>query len=178
MHNRVASFITGNPAAAAAAAVALGGALTILGAYVFQYGFGLPPCPLCLEQRIPYYVAIPLALVVAKAAQQRVPRPWVVGGLGLLVLAMLIGAGLGVYHAGVEWKWWAGPQDCSGPLDPLGTRDLLQQLQTVSIVRCDEAAWRFLGLSLAGYNVLISLLLAAIAAWGIAASLPRKLPGS
>src|SRR5262249_5883184 len=103
---------------------------------------------------------------------------WLVGGLGLVGLAMLIGAGLGVYHAGVEWKWGPGPQDCSGPLDPLGTRDLLQQLQTVSIGRRDEAAWGFLGLSLAGYNVLISLLLVAIAAWGIVASRSRKPLGS
>src|SRR5262252_10058432 len=103
MDQRLAPLLRANPAAAAATVVALGGAATLIGAWIFQYGFGLPPCPLCLEQRIPYYVAIPLALVVAKAAQQRVPRPWVVGGLGLLVLAMLIGAGLGVYHAGVEW---------------------------------------------------------------------------
>jgi len=94
----------------------------------------------------------------------------VLGGLGLMAVALLIGAGIGVYHSGVEWKWWAGPQDCSGPLTPLGSKDLLQQLQNVNIVRCDEAAWRFLGLSLAGYNVLISLALATIAIWGIMAS--------
>ena len=167
MLNRVVAVIHANPAAAAALIVALGGAATILGALVFQYGLGLAPCPLCLEQRIPYYVAIPLAVVVAVAALRGAPRALVRAGLGVIALAMLLGAGLALYHAGVEWKWWPGPQDCSGPLTPLGSRGLLEQLQTVDIVRCDEAAWRFLGLSLAGWNVLISAALAAIALWGL-----------
>jgi len=142
---------------------------------------GYPPCPLCLEQRIPYYVAVPLAVVVAIAAGRGAPRGLVAGGLGALALAMLIGAALGVYHAGIEWKWWPGPADCSGPLDPLGSGNLLERLQKINIVRCDEAPWRFLGLSLAGYNALISLALAAIAAWGIAgwgiaASAERRAP--
>jgi len=159
-----------NPAAAAALLVAAGGAATILGAYFFQYILGIAPCPLCLEQRIPYYVAIPLALVAAIAALRGAPRPLVGGGLVLLVIAMLINAGLGVYHAGVEWKFWEGPRDCSGPISNFGNAgSLLQQMETTSVVRCDEAAWRFLGLSLAGYNVLISLALAAIALWGILA---------
>ena len=173
MLNRVVSVIRANPAAAAALVVALGGAATILGALVFQYGFGIVPCPLCLEQRMVYYVAIPLAVVVAIAALRDAPRPLVQAGLGLIALAMLFGAGLALYHAGVEWKWWPGPQDCSGPLTPLGSRGLLEQLQTVDIVRCDEAPWRFLGLSLAGWNVLISLALAAVALWGLSARRPQ-----
>ena len=159
-----------NPAATAATLVALGGIATILGAYFFQYVLGLPPCPLCIEQRIPYYVAIPLACVVALAAWTTGWRPGIVGGLGLLALAMLIGAGLGVYHAGIEWHWWLGPQGCSGTLAPLDAGDLITRIQSERVVRCDEAAWRFLGLSLAGWNVLISLALAAIATWGILAS--------
>src|SRR6266511_1170797 len=147
MLNRVVAVIRANPAAAAALVVALGGAATILGAMVFQYGFGIVPCPLCLEQRMVYYVAIPLAVVVAIAALRDAPRALVRAGLGLIALAMLFGAGLALYHAGVEWKWWPGPQDCSGPLTPLGSRGLLEQLQDISIVRCDEAPWRFLGLS-------------------------------
>jgi len=161
-----APFTPRNPAVTAALAVAAAGAATILGAWFFQYGLGIVPCPLCLEQRIPYYVAIPLAVIVALAAYREAPRPLIVAGLGVLALVFLFGAGLAAYHAGIEWKWWPGPQDCSGPLDPLGSRGLLEQLQDISIVRCDEAPWRFLGLSLAGYNVLISLALAAIAAWG------------
>jgi len=173
MPNRVVAVIRANPAAAAALVVALGGAATILGAMVFQYGFGIVPCPLCLEQRMVYYVAIPLAVVVAIAALRDAPRALVRAGLGLIALAMLFGAGLALYHAGVEWKWWPGPQDCSGPLTPLGSRGLLEQLQTVDIVRCDEAPWRFLGLSLAGWNVLISLALAAVALWGLSARRPQ-----
>jgi disulfide bond formation protein DsbB len=164
-----APLLPRNPAITAALAVALAGVATILGAWFFQYGLGLPPCPLCLEQRIPYYVGIPLAVVVAVAAYRDAPRPLIVAGLGVLALVFLFGAGLAAYHAGIEWKWWPGPQDCSGPLNPLGARGLMEQLQDISIVRCDEAAWRFLGLSLAGYNVLISLALAAIAVWGITA---------
>jgi disulfide bond formation protein DsbB len=167
MPSRVVAFIHHNPACAAAVAVAVGGAATILGAWFFQYGLGYPPCPLCLEQRIPYYVAIPLALVVAIAAQRKAPRPLIAGGLGVIALAMLIGAALAVYHSGIEWKFWPGPQDCSGPLDPLGSQDLLRRLQSINIVRCDEAPWRLLGLSLAGYNALISLGLAAVALCGL-----------
>src|SRR5262249_49117486 len=124
--------IAHRPAVVAAIAVAVAGAATILGAWFFQYGLGLRPCPLCLEQRIPSYVAIRLAVIVAIAAARAAPRAaprWLVtGGLALIAAAMLIGVGLGVYHAGVEWKWWAGPQDCSGPLDPLGSPNLLKQL--------------------------------------------------
>ena len=84
-------------------------------------------------------------------------------------------AGLSVYHAGVEWKWWPGPIDCSGPINKFGTAsDIFKQLDNISLVRCDEVAWRFLGLSLAGWNVLVSLGLAAVAAWGALASLARQ----
>jgi disulfide bond formation protein DsbB len=157
------------PLAVAAAIVAVGGAATILGAWFFQYGLGLPPCPLCLEQRIPYYVAIAIAALVALGGALRLPSWLRVAGLAVAGLAMLIGAGLGLYHAGVEWQWWQGPLDCSGPLGDLGpAAGLAERLKTITIVRCDEAAWRFLGLSLAGYNVLISLALAAVALWGLA----------
>jgi disulfide bond formation protein DsbB len=169
MRNRVVTLTNTNPAAAAALAVAVGGAAAILGALFFQYGLGIAPCPLCLEQRIVYYVAIPLAAVVALAALYHAPRALVRAGLGLLALAMLFGAALALYHAGVEWKWWEGPRDCSGPLVPLSGKGLLEQLQSVNIVRCDEAPWRFLGLSLAGWNVLISLALAVVAVWGLVA---------
>jgi disulfide bond formation protein DsbB len=168
----VTDSVRARPAAAAAIAVAALGAATIAGAWFFQYVVGLQPCPLCLEQRTPYYVAIPLAVIVALAALRRAPRAVLAGGLVVIALAMLGGAGLGVYHAGVEWHWWPGPQDCSGPVASFGSaRDLLKQIQSTSVVRCDEAAWRFLGLSLAGYNVLIALAMAALASWGAAATL-------
>jgi disulfide bond formation protein DsbB len=164
-----ASAMMRNPAAGAAIVIAVVGAAAILGAFFFQYGLGLVPCPLCLEQRIAYYFAIPLALIVAFAASRGAPRALLAAALALIALAMLANAGLGVYHAGIEWKFWPGPADCSGPLTSLGrASDLMKQLRNVTVVRCDEAAWRFLGLSLAGYNVLISLALAAIAVWGVA----------
>ena len=169
-----APFTPRNPAVTAALVVAAGGAATILGAWFFQYALGIVPCPLCLEQRIPYYVGIPLAVIIAVAADRGAPRPLVVAGLGVLALAFLFGAGLAAYHAGIEWKWWPGPQDCSGPLDPLGSRGLLEQLQDISIVRCDEAPWRFLGLSIAGWNVVISLALASVTLWGLAREWQRK----
>jgi disulfide bond formation protein DsbB len=159
--------IRARPVAAAASTVAVVGAAAILGAWFFQYGLGLKPCPLCLEQRYPYYFAIPLAVMVLLGDHAGARRKVLIAALAAIALGMLWNAGLGVYHAGVEWKLWAGPQECSGALEGLGSAGSLRdKLQSISVVRCDEAAWRFLGLSLAGYNVLISLALAAIAAWG------------
>ena len=159
------------PALVAAVVVAAGGAATILVAYYFQYVMGLRPCPLCLEQRIAFYVSIPLAALVAIAAGRDAPRGVVAAGLGVIALAMLFNSTLALFHAGVEWKWWPGPQECSGPLTDLSTGgDLLSSLTNLTIVRCDEAQWRFLGLSLAGYDVFISLALAAIAGWGAVAA--------
>ena len=149
----------------AALVIAAAAAATILGAYFFQYVLGLPPCPLCLEQRYPYYIAIPLALVVALVAGLDAPEWRVRSGFVLLAAAMLVTAGIGVYHAGIEWKFWQGPTECSGERPALGGGiDLLKQMQTTSVVRCDEAAWRLFGLSLAGYNVLIAGALALLAA--------------
>src|SRR5436190_22600482 len=107
-------FWRANPAAAAALAVALAGAGTIAGAWFFELVIRLKPCPMCLEQRWPYYIAIPLALVVALAAWRGAPRMLVGGGLLVLAGLMLWGAYMGVFHAGVEWKMWLGPQECSG----------------------------------------------------------------
>jgi disulfide bond formation protein DsbB len=157
------------PIRAAAAAIAIIGAATIAGAWFFQLGLGLQPCPLCLEQRIPYYAAVPIAALTAIGAERRWPRRMLVAALAIAGLLMLWGAGLAAYHAGVEWHWWPGPQDCSGAGFSAGGGggNLLQQMQSARVVRCDAAAWTFLGLSLAGYNALISLALTALAAWGI-----------
>jgi disulfide bond formation protein DsbB len=171
MSSTAGSSSSRQPIVLAALAVAIGGAATILGAYFFEFVLKYPPCPLCLDQRIPYYVAIPLSVLIAVSAG-RVPRGLALAGLGVVALTMLIGAGLAAYHAGIEWKWWPGPADCTGPLNNLGkSGGLLGQLQSIHVVRCDEAAWRFLGLSLAGYNVLISLALSAIAVCGILAAM-------
>ena len=132
---------------------------------------GYRPCPLCLEQRYPYYFAIPLAVFIILGETVGSRRRILLAALAVIAGLMLWNAGLAGYHAGVEWKWWPGPNTCGGEPD-LGTGgNLLKQLQSINVVRCDEAAWRFLGLSLAGYNVLISLALAAVAAWGFLAGL-------
>ena len=160
-----------NPALSAALAVALIAAATLAGAWFFQLVLGIVPCPLCLEQRYAYYLAVPLGLLVALLAAKDAPRPVLLAGLALLVIAALANAWLGTYHAGVEWKFWQGPTDCTGPVGNLGSAGtLLERLDTVKVIRCDEVQFRFLGLSLAGYNVLISLLMAAIAAWGLVAA--------
>src|SRR5215208_2949737 len=174
MRAPAANMLHDEPIAAAAVIVALGAMATILGAWFFEYVLGYAPCPLCLQQRIPYYVAIPLAVIVAAGALAGWPRRWLVLGLAVIALTMLAGAGLGVYHSGVEWKWWAGPTTCGGALGELGSGNLLERAQATRVVRCDEAAWRFLGLSLAGWNVLISLALAGIAAMGMCKAFPRN----
>lgn len=147
---------------AAALGVLLVAAATIAGALASQHVFGLVPCKLCLWQRWPYYLGVPLAALTAAAPGRARPL-----GLALLALLFLGSAGLAAYHAGAEWALWAGPSDCGGGTAPAASvEDLLKGLETTRVVSCTEAAWRFLGLSLAGWNALVSLGLAALAAWG------------
>ena len=161
-----APFWRANPAMAAALVIAIVGAAAIVGAWFFEFVLHYQPCPLCLEQRVPYYIGIPLALVVAIAAWHGAPRALVVGGLVVLAGLMLWTCWIAVFHAGVEWKFWPGPTECSGAatLGPAG--GLLDRLKDIIVVRCDEAAWRFLGISLAGYNAVISGGLAMVALSG------------
>jgi disulfide bond formation protein DsbB len=162
------------PAAAAALAIFVLSAATLLGAWYFEFVLKLAPCPLCLQERLPYHVVIPLSLLTAIAALVRAPPKLVMVGFLAILAAALCGAALGTYHSGVEWRWWPGPTDCSGPITDFRAKGpLLEQLQSVHVVRCDEAAWRFLGLSLAGYNVLISFALAALAVCGLRAPMHR-----
>ena len=167
MSTMTSDMIRARPVTTAALAIALVGAATIVGAWFFQYGLGLKPCPLCLEQRYAYYLALPLGALASFAAQRHAPRQLLMTAFMILMLAALANTWLGGYHAGVEWKFWPGPTDCSGPLVDFGKAgNLLEQLDKVKVIRCDEVQWRFLGLSLAGYNVLISLVMAIIALWG------------
>jgi disulfide bond formation protein DsbB len=164
-----------NPALSAALAITAIAAATLAGAWFFQLVLDIRPCPLCLEQRYAYYLAIPLGALVALAAARDVSRVVLLGGLAILAIAALGNAVLGTYHAGVEWHLWQGPTECTGTIGNLGSAgNLLDRLNSVKVIQCDEVQWRFLGLSLAGYNVLISLLMAAIAAWGIARMIARK----
>jgi disulfide bond formation protein DsbB len=143
-------------------------------ALAFEHLGGYAPCPLCLQQRYAYYAAIPalfVALVLVAAE-----RPASAALLfALVALAFLGNAGLGVYHAGAEWKFWPGPDTCAATSSPLSTSagGLLESLAKTRVIRCDEAAWRFLGLSFAGWNVVMSLLITA----GAAASAMRSLRG-
>jgi disulfide bond formation protein DsbB len=150
-------------------------ALTIAGFFFFQYVLGYPPCPLCLDQRMAFYVSVPLAILLLIGISVGASRKVLMLGFIVIAAVMLWNTGLSAYHAGIEWKFWPGPNDCSGPVNGLGsTSNMLNRLKDIHIVRCDEAAWRFLGISLAGYDVLISLFLAMIAVWGAKASFARR----
>jgi disulfide bond formation protein DsbB len=132
-------------------------AAVILTALGFEHLGGYAPCPLCLLQRYAYYAAIP-ALFIAMALVSEKPR---LAGIIFFVvaLAFLANAGLGAYHAGVEWKFWPGPDTCgTAQALPSSAADLLSGLEAQHVVRCDEAAWTFAGLSMAGWNVIASLL--------------------
>jgi disulfide bond formation protein DsbB len=126
----------------------------ILGAFVFEY-LGYAPCELCLKQRYAYYAVIPFALVMS-FMPSRVQR------LALyLVAAVMLGSMVfGIYHSGVEWKWWPGPGTCTGGDLGGGLPDL-----TKKPVMCDEPAIRIIGLSLAGWNAVISAVVSGFAFW-------------
>jgi len=132
----------------------------------FEHIGGFIPCKLCLEERIPYYAGVPVALLAAIVAGMRMPS-WIARLLLAVVgLLMTVGLVMAIYHSGVEWHWWAGPSDCStsatsGLTGNAG--DLLGALDSVTPPACDQAAGRFLGLSFAGWNVVSSLILAAVA---------------
>jgi disulfide bond formation protein DsbB len=170
------AFARKDPPLTAAAAIAIVGALGLATVYIFQYVFLILPCPLCLEQRIAFYFSIPLAAMLWLGAQYGASRKVLLLGFLAIMLAMLWNTGLSAYHAGVEWKWWPGPLDCSGPINKFGNaQDIMSQLQNrISLIRCDEAAWRFLGISLAGYDVLLSFFLAGVATWGALAALAQQ----
>lgn len=145
----------------------------ILTALAFQYIGGYQPCMLCLIERYAYYAAIPLlfAAIVLSAGGN---KGWASALFFMVVLAFLANAGLGAYHAGAEWKFWPGPESCGGGAAlTTSAGSLLKDLEGIKVVRCDEPALVFLGLSFAGWNVVASLLLMALslkAAFAAAAS--------
>lgn len=149
--------------ASAGLIVALVSLAALAGAWALQIFGGLAPCPLCLEQRIAYYIAVPAGIVASMLAANSPRAACII--LALCGAALLYNAGLGVYHAGAEWKFWPGPETC-GTVQELSRTpaDLLRSLQNNRVVRCDEAPLRILGLSLAGYSALISAGLAGVTA--------------
>ena len=127
-------------------------AALLAGAWGFQLIGHLPPCEMCHWQRWPHYAALVVALLAyGVAAKPPLSRVLVILA-GLLIIAS---GAVGVFHAGVEWKWWDGPAHCTG--GGFGGGDPLRALLSQRIVRCDVAAWRLLGLSLAGWNAVLSI---------------------
>ncbi len=150
---------------------ALAGIVIALG---FEHFGGVSPCPLCLQQRYAYYAGIPALAVGLMLVATGRPK---IGGLvfAAVALAFLANAGVGIYHAGAEWKYWPGPDTCSAlPSERVSAKNLLQELQTARVVRCDEAAGRFAGLSFAGWNVVLSIALCVGALQAGFANLLRK----
>jgi disulfide bond formation protein DsbB len=153
----------------------LASAAALASVFVFQYGFGLMPCVLCVWQRAPHAIAILIAGIGIGQARTIDPLlhpfrpvPWQTFTIlaALLCIDHLINAGLAGFHIGVEQHWWAGTDACTGGAPTgLTTEQLRAQLLDTKPARCDEVAWSFLGISLAGFNFLLSLALAGAAAW-------------
>ncbi len=146
------------------------GLVTILGALASQYIGGLQPCELCLEQRMPYYWGLPL-LALILLLWNRLPVPaWYVG-MAIVAALFAWGAYLGIFHSGVEWGFWPGPTACTG-IGETFSMDALNDLQPV--IGCDVVQFRFLGISLAGYNALISLAVVALLGFAMLFQYRRK----
>lgn len=143
-------------------AVLIGAIVVILAALGFEHIAGYMPCPLCLQQRYAYYFAIPalLAALVLLGSGRRIGAAVI---FFAVAVAFLGNAGLGIYQAGAEWKFWDPPASCAAP-STLPSFDLKNDSFSRIPVSCGVASWRFLGLSFAGWNAVASLLLAAGAA--------------
>lgn len=157
-----------SPTLSAAVLVTLGMIVTVGTALGFEHLGGYIPCALCLMQREPYYYGIPVGILAIISAAFPMPAWLPRLLLAVVAIMMLVGAGIGVYHAGVEWHFWAGPANCSTTAQGVSANvgDLLGDLDSKHGPSCTDAALRVLGLSFAGWNVLASLVLAAIAVRG------------
>ncbi|MFQ5437535.1 MAG: disulfide bond formation protein B [Paracoccaceae bacterium] len=133
----------------------IGSIALLLGAFAFQYIGAMAPCKLCIWQRWPHGIAFALGLMAYY-------RPYrVLMALG--ALTVLFGAVVAFYHAGIELHWWQGPTTCtSQPIGGLSSEDLMNQIMTAPLVRCDEIPWSMFGLSMAAWNGIASLGLAAL----------------
>jgi disulfide bond formation protein DsbB len=137
-------------------------AIVLVVVLLSQYWGGLAPCELCLLQRWPWGVAIVIAFI-ATMVGSRPALPWVAL---LLAAVFLISSALAFYHVGVEQHWFAGPTACTAPATGAETVEQLKtQLLRQQPVRCDEPAWTLLGVSLAGWNLLGSLVMTGCCFW-------------
>ncbi|WP_224824759.1 disulfide bond formation protein B [Cognatishimia sp. MH4019] len=141
--------------------LAAGGSLALLmGAWAFQYIGGMAPCAMCYWQRWPHMAAVPIGILAVAASGMILPL--------LGALAAAASGGIGIFHTGVERGWWEGPSSCtSGDISGVSAEDLLDQIMTAPLVRCDEIAWEMLGLSMASWNAVASFALMAL--WLMAA---------
>ena len=139
-------------------------ALIIGSVWLFEW-WGYAPCQLCLEQRKPYYWAMPIVALAIPAAFAGWPQCVARGALAIATLALVATALIGAYHAGVEWGWFAAPASCGAGISGAGSDagSLLADLAGSVPPKCDEAAGRFLGLSFAGWNVIVASALAVFA---------------
>lgn len=137
--------------------------IVLLTALAFEHIGGLKPCALCLQQRYAYYLVIPLSLLCYVLAEDEGKKTVFKILMTFCGMAMLANTGLGVYHAGVEWAWWPGPDTCAAVAG--GT--LKPDFSGPPPVPCTEAAWRFLGISMAGYNAVMSLVMFTLSSFAI-----------
>lgn len=158
-----------------AAAIAGLGILLLAGAYFFEYALGLKPCPLCLEQRVPWMFLIVVGGAIVAADRAGMRREVVLALYGLAAMIALYGAYLGLFHAGIEYGWWKGPPECTGAGSPLGSGGgLLDDLKRGEIVMCDKTPWSFAWISLAGYNFIFSLVATVLAVFGLRTHLAEQ----
>jgi disulfide bond formation protein DsbB len=150
----------------------LGSGGLLAGAYAFQHIGGMAPCELCLWQRWPHWITVGLGALTLVAVA-RGQRLWARVGLSLMVLAMVVSVGLAIQHVGVEQKWWAGPGGCTASMGGGSVQDILARVIAAPVVRCDEPAWSLLGISMAGWNGVASLGLAALLALLLLRSRPQ-----
>ncbi|WP_068310556.1 disulfide bond formation protein B [Polycladidibacter hongkongensis] len=164
-----------NPRAWAAGLLAAGSAFSIAMAWGFQLIGGYMPCQLCLAQRVPYYIGLPLSLLVLALSVKGKLR-WLSALLLLLAAGIFMyGGGIGVYQAGAEWDFWLGPNDCGGGrFDVSQASNMLNALNNTRVVSCSTAALRIFGLSFAGMNVVFSSVMAFIAICGVVLPVRRK----
>ena len=138
----------------------------LIGAFLFQYVGEMPPCKMCYWQRYPHAAAVIIAALIL-----------LTGNSGIAILGLLLTlltAAIGGFHAGVEQSWWDGPQTCtSSAIDNLSTEELLTQIMSAPMARCDEISWQMFGISMAGWNMILSLCLAVLWGRAVKAARPR-----